>query len=63
MRAESTSTAGSSPQEHSRPSSRNIKRKVLRKRNGESRVFDESFTSTDSGKLIAFGEQGYQDTH
>jgi len=25
------------------------KRKVLRRKNGESRVFDESFTSTDSG--------------
>lgn len=25
------------------------KRKVLRRRNGEARVFDESFTSTDSG--------------
>lgn len=49
VRGESSSTADSSPQEQSRPSSRNIKRKVLRKKNGESRVFDESFTSTDSG--------------
>ena len=50
-RAESSSTAESSPQEPSRPGSRNIKRKVMRKKNGESRVFDESFASTDSGKF------------
>ena len=50
-RAESTSAVESSPQEESRPSSRNIRRKVMRKRNGESRVFDESFASTDSGEL------------
>lgn len=50
VRGESSSTAKSSPQsEQSRPSSRNIKRKVLRRREGESRVFDESFASTDSG--------------
>ena len=51
VRAESTSSAESSPQEQSRLSSRNVKRKVMRKRNGESRVFDESFASTDSGKM------------
>lgn len=51
VRTGSTSMADSSPQEQSRPGSRNIKRKVMRKRNGESRVFDESFASTDSGKL------------
>lgn len=28
------------------------KRKVLRRKHGESRVFDESFTSTDSGWFI-----------
>lgn len=51
VRAESTSTVGSSPNEQSGLSSRNVKRKVLRRRNGESRVFDESFASTDSGKF------------
>ena len=51
VRAESTSTVGSSPNEQSELSSRNVKRKVLRRRNGESRVFDESFASTDSGKF------------
>ena len=51
VRTESTSTAEISPQEQCRPGSRNIKRKVLRKRNGESKVFDESFASTDSGKI------------
>lgn len=30
-----------------------IKRKVLRKKDGESRVFDESFTSSESGEMFA----------
>lgn len=50
-RSESATTTESSPQEQSRPGSRNMRRKVLRKRNGASKVFDESFASTDSGKF------------
>lgn len=50
-RSESATTTESSPQEQSRPGSRNMRRKVLRKRDGASRVFDESFASTDSGKF------------
>lgn len=62
VRGESNSTAKSSPQsEQSRPSSRNIKRKVLRRRDGESRVFDESFASTDSVTDISELEQRLRD--
>lgn len=61
VRTESTSMADSSPQEQSRPGSRNIKRKVMRKRNGESRVFDESFASTDSATDISELEQRIRD--
>jgi len=61
VRAESTSSAESSPQEQSRPGSRNVKRKVMRKRNGESRVFDESFASTDSVTDISELEQRIRD--
>ena len=50
-RSESATTTESSPQEQSRPGSKNMRRKVLRKRDGASRVFDESFASTDSGKF------------
>lgn len=61
VRTESTSTAEISPQEQCRPGSRNIKRKVLRKRNGESKVFDESFASTDSVTDISELEQRIRD--
>lgn len=61
VRAESTSTVGSSPNEQSGLSSRNVKRKVLRRRNGESRVFDESFASTDSVTDISELEQRIRD--
>ncbi|KAL9952506.1 hypothetical protein ACROYT_G039773 [Oculina patagonica] len=62
VRVESSSTAKSSPQsEQSRPSSRNIKRKVLRRRDGESRVFDESFASTESVTDISELEQRLRD--
>ena len=50
-RGESTTTVESSPQEQSRTSSRNIKRKVLRRKDGEPRVFDESFTTNESGRF------------
>lgn len=60
-RGESTSTAESSPQEQSRPSSRNIKRKVLRRKDGEPRVFDESFTTNDSITDISDLEQRLRD--
>ena len=51
VRSESATTTESSPQEQSRPGCRNMRRKVLRKRNGASKVFDESFASTTSGKF------------
>ncbi|XP_029207410.2 hydrolethalus syndrome protein 1-like [Acropora millepora] len=56
-RSESATTTESSPQEQSRPGSRNMRRKVLRKRDGASRVFDESFASTDSVTDISELEQ------
>lgn len=60
-RGESTTTAESSPQEQSRTSSRNIKRKVLRRKDGEPRVFDESFTTNESVTDISDLEQRLRD--